>query len=272
MADPEPPSTSSAPRTLLTRFKSPTLLNTANSGLRVILKGTISNEPALLIIERTALPTTDPTYLSALPSRLLTHVQTLGQNDIYTWFLANSLPTNALDAPNPPDLKLNLIHPCTDAHVRKYAFQQLRSVTETPHIYANYVRPYMQAYREQGRLNWVFNILAGRAETEDVLYHDQDPRDGFLLAPDLNWDRKTLDSLHLLALVERRDLWSFRDLKRSDVPWLKSLRARLVGEVTRLWPGIEEDLIKFYVHCGFSPPFPFLPPIQPCSPHPADSN
>ncbi|GAB7362704.1 hypothetical protein MBLNU230_g3011t1 [Neophaeotheca triangularis] len=234
------------PNSLLSRFKHHSLLNTDQSGRRIILQGTISSQPALLLIERVAI-STDPSYLSSL-TRLITHVQNLGHNDIYAWYLANTLPDNTLDAPTPPDLKLNLIYPCTDAHVRKYSFQQNRSVVETPEIYAHHVRPYMQRYREAGKLNWVFNILAGKAEQENVLFHDKDPRDGFLLAPDLNWDRKTVGALHLLALVERRDLWSLRDLRRSDVPWLRTLKAKLLTETTRLWPEIEEDMLKFYLH------------------------
>lgn len=57
-------------------------------------------------------------------------------------------------------------------------------VTETPEIYRNYVQPYMQKQREEGRLNWVFNIIEGRTEQEDVIYREHG-EEGFLLLPDL---------------------------------------------------------------------------------------
>lgn len=57
-------------------------------------------------------------------------------------------------------------------------------VTETSEIYAKYVRPYMQRYREEGRLNWVFNIIEGKKEQEDVIYREHGD-EGFLLLPDL---------------------------------------------------------------------------------------
>ncbi|KAK4544882.1 hypothetical protein LTR36_003786 [Oleoguttula mirabilis] len=234
--------------TLLTRFKFTHLLNQDQAGRRIVLQGTISGSPALLLAERAAFAT-DPAYLSSL-GRLLAHVQSLGENDIYKWFLANSLPDNSVDQPTPPDLKINLIYPCTDKHVKKYSSQLVRSVTEPPEVYAQFVRPYMQRCREEGRLNWVFNILDGVKEQEDVLYRSQDSdrKDDYMLLPDLNWDRKTLGSLHLLALVERRDLWSVRDLKKKDVPWLRHLRSTLATAIEGLYPGVEGDLLKFYVH------------------------
>ena len=109
----------------------------------------------------------------------------------------------------------------------------------------------MQAKREEGQLGWVFNILEGRTEQEDVILRDEGhgPGDGFLMLPDLNWDRKSMGSLHLLALVQRRDIWSLRDLRKSFVPWLKYLRERVLEATVSMYPGLEEDQIKLYVHC-----------------------
>ena len=96
--------------------------------------------------------------------------------------------------------------------------------------------------------------------------------DDFLLLPDLNWDRSTLGSLHLLALVERRDLWSLRDLKKRHVNWLRHMKSTLAGVVVSLYGkqqggsagagagdgggaeedgqehGLDADMLKFYVH------------------------
>lgn len=123
-------------------------------------------------------------------------------------------------------------------------------VTETPEIYKNYIRPYMQQKRQEGRLNWVFNILDGRTEQEDVILRDpgHGPEDGFLMLPDLNWDRKTIGSLHLLALLERRDIWSLRDLTKKHIPWMKYLRQRLLEATVKMYPELEQDQLKLYVH------------------------
>ena len=188
------------------------------------------------------LPVTDE---SRRPKRKTRYV---ARKDIYHWYLASSGNTEGA----PPDLKLNLIYPCTEKHIKKYSPQELRMVTETPEIYVQHVRPYMQKMRDEGRLNWVFNIIEGRAEQEDVMLREpglQGDNEGFLLTPDLNWDKKTLKSLHLLALVERRDIWSLRDLKKRHVIWLKHMREKVLDATVKLYEGkIEKDQIKLYVH------------------------
>ena len=149
------------------------------------------------------------------------------------------------------DLKINLIWPCTEKHIKKYSKQGVRFVTETPEIYRDHVRPYMQAQREAGRLNWAFNIIEGRKEAEDVIYrtpYGADPEEGFLLLPDLNWDRKTVEALHLLGLVERRDIWSLRDLKKKHIPWLRHMKDKFVDATTKVYPDVEADQLKLYVH------------------------
>lgn len=149
------------------------------------------------------------------------------------------------------DMKINLIYPCTEAHIKKYSRQGVRFVTETAELYRNAVRPYMQSKREAGRLNWVYNIIEGRKEVEDVIYRTElgtAGDEGFLLLPDLNWDRTTLDSLHLLALVERRDIWSLRDLKRKHIPWLEHMRDKLLAATVGAYPSLDADQLKLYVH------------------------
>lgn len=214
------------------------------------LLGTIDGSQALLTAERAAFPS-DFETLKAFHSTIA-KINNLGDNDIYRWYLASSGITDAA----PPDLKLNLIYPCTEKHIKKYSPQTVRMVTETPEIYKKYVRQYMQRMRDEGRLNWVFNIIEGRAEQEDVLLRDTGPAgadEGFLLAPDLNWDRKTLTSLHLLALVERRDIWSLRDLKKGHVEWLKHMREKVLDATAKLYAGLEKDMLKLYVHCMLLP-------------------
>lgn len=149
------------------------------------------------------------------------------------------------------DLKINLIFPCTEQHVKKYSKQGVRYVTETPEIYHNKIRPYIQAKRDEGRLNWVFNIIEGRKEVESVIYRTvlgEAGDEGFLLTPDLNWDTKTVEALHLLGLVERRDIWTLRDLKVKHIPWLEQMKTKFINTTVKVYPEIERDQLKLYVH------------------------
>lgn len=178
------------------------------------------------------------------------NITNLGDNDIYRWYLASLAGQAIADF---PDLKATLIYPCTPAHVKKYSPQVFRMVTETPAIFKNHVRPYMKKKRDEGRLNWVFNILEGREEQESVLLREPgqgtNPDDGFLLLPDLNWDRRTLTSLRLLALPERRDIWSVRDLKKGHVQWLRHMRDKILLATVKLYDGVDSDMLKLYLHC-----------------------
>jgi m7GpppX diphosphatase len=252
MTSTTPPDIARKVEAYIPRFKFTRLLNQDQAGRRISLLGTIDSEPALLLAERAAFAT-DEAHLSAFPTTL-TAVKNLGANDIYSWFLANSNPSSndgSGEFVAPPDYKLNLIYPCTPKHIKKHSAQPYRLVTETPEIYAQYVRPWIQRQREKGTLNWIFNILEGRSEQEDVIYREHG-EEGFLLAPDLNWDRKTMTSLHLLGLVERRDIWSVRDLTKGKTEWVRHMREKFLEATVKLYPEIERDQLKLYIHCKFS--------------------
>ncbi|KAI1737349.1 HIT-like domain-containing protein [Xylaria scruposa] len=235
---------------LIPKFKFERILNQDGAGRRINLYGQVGSQPALLILERAPFPDA-PEYLSALPSNLRS-LTNLGNNDIYSWFLGSGGPILQNDEKDKfADFKIDLICPCTDNHIKKHSRQGFRFVTETPEIYRDKVRPFMQANREEGRLNWVYNIIEGRKEVEDVIYRTplgRDGDEGFLLLPNLHWDRKTIDALHLLGIVERRDIWSLRDLKKKHLPWLRHMRAKLIDATVKTYPQIEEDQLKLFCH------------------------
>jgi m7GpppX diphosphatase len=222
------------------------------------LYGSIHSKPGILILERTPFPSSS-TYLSHIP-KLLSSIQNLGANDIYFWYLASSRSDpeassdeklKAIDEEGLQDLKINLIYPCTAKHVKKYSSQGARLVCETEEIYKSKVRPYMESQRAEGRLNWAFNIIDGKTEVEDVIFRTplgSAGDEGFLLLPDLNWDRKTIASLHLLGLVERRDIWSLRDLKKKHIKWLREMKELLLDSTVKCYEDVERDQLKLYVH------------------------
>ena len=245
MASTTPPDVAAHVESLIPKFQLTRLLNSDQAGRRISLLGTIDSQDALLIAERAAFDVSDARTRS-FPSTLR-DIKNLGCNDIYAWFLANSNGSAPGDAAPAPDFKLNLIYPCTAKHVNKYEKQGLRIVHETPEIYSNYVRPYIARQHEKGTLQWVYNILDGVKEQEDVIYKEPGHR-GFVLLPDLNWDRKTLESLHLLGIVQRRDVWSVRDLNKGQVGWVKHMREKMLGAAVALYPELDRDQLKLYVH------------------------
>ncbi|KAB8077850.1 HIT-like domain-containing protein [Aspergillus leporis] len=231
---------------LLPAFKLERILNHDQAGRRVSLLGHIHAQPAVVVLERAPFPDSG-SYLSTIPSTLQ-WLKNLGANDVYHWYLASSGP--GTDEPH-PDLKINLFYPATEKHITKYSKQRVRVVNETPQIYQDYVRPFMGRQRDNGRLTWMHNIINGTAETEDVIYRTpvgQEDKEGFVLLPDLNWDRKTLENLHLLALVERDDIWSLRELKRKHIGWLHDMKTKIASATIQTYPGLGEDQLKLYVH------------------------
>ncbi|KAF9694778.1 hypothetical protein EKO04_007351 [Ascochyta lentis] len=243
MTSTTPPDVAAHVESLIPKFQLTRLLNSDQAGRRISLLGTIDSQDALLIAERAAFDTSDETLSHFSTS--LRNIKNLGANDIYAWFLANSNPSATSNPP--PDYKLNLIYPCTAKHVKKYEKQGLRIVHETPEIYARYVKPYMAKQHEKGSLQWVYNILDGLKEQEDVIYRESGA-EGFLLLPDLNWDRKTLDALHLLGIVERRDIWSVRDLRKDMGGWVRHMRQKMMDATVQLYPQLDVDQLKLYVH------------------------
>ena len=236
---------------LIPQFALTRVLNQDQSGRRLTLLGSISRQPALLTLERSAFPLSDEDVASLL--RRITSTVNLGANDIYRWYMSNLNSAN-LHGPSitttPPDLKINLIYPCTPSHIRKYSTQRIHYVLETPRIYNDHVRPYIHSQLTAGRLDWIFNILSGLTEQEDVVLRsswDNPDNSGFLILPDLNWDRSTITSLHLLALVQRRDIQSIRDLKKEHVPWLRKLRDEICTSVAGQYE-TDSDEIKLYCH------------------------
>jgi m7GpppX diphosphatase len=245
MTSTTPPDVAAHVESLIPKFQLTRLLNSDQAGRRISLLGTIDSQDALLIAERAAFDTS-PSVMEGF-STSLRNIKNLGANDIYAWFLANSDPTSSSSGEIPPDFKLNLIYPCTSKHIKKYSKQGLRIVHETPSIYESHVRPYIAAQHSKGTLQWVYNILDGLKEQEDVIYRETGD-EGFLLLPDLNWDRKTLESLHLLGIVERRDIWSVRDLKKGMVSWVSHMREKMLDAAVKLYPELDRDQLKLYVH------------------------
>lgn len=72
-------------------------------------------------------------------------------------------------------------------------------------------------------LQWVYNILEHKAESERIIYENEHPEHGFLLTPDLKWDGKDTETLYLLAICNDRNIKSIRDLNSKHLLLLKNI-------------------------------------------------
>lgn len=79
----------------------------------------------------------------------------------------------------------------------------------------------VQPYLEHNRFNmqWVYNIIDGQSEQERILIDSHD----FLALPDIEWDGKDTQNLHILALVKSREIHSIRNLTAEHIPLLENI-------------------------------------------------
>lgn len=184
--------------------------------------------PAILLMEKTHFT---PAFVQSLSQGLeknFARIDFIGQNDIYHWVFG----WPGVDGDADPACKMTLLCPATDELIAKYSATERRLIVETPHMYDTVTRPWIQSL-PPSKTQWVHNILNGVSEQESVLYRDDDPQRGFVLLPDMKWDRKTLSSLYMVALVRDASLTNMRDLTREHVPMLKEIQrvgARIAHE------------------------------------------
>lgn len=169
-------------------------------------------------------------------------VKLLDQNDVYHW----SVATVDQDLDNPA-AKVNMIYPATETHIKKYRQQPKRIVTETPELYQQIVKPYIETMKGD-RIKWVYNILHEGVEADRVVKRNDDAVNGYVLLPDLKWDRKTMSSLYLVAIALRHDIASIRDLKASHIPYLVQMRDEILAVVKKTY-GLDRSQIKLFFHC-----------------------
>ena len=98
----------------------------------------------------------------------------------------------------------------------------------------------------------VDDILSGISEQNKILYRCPE----FVILPDMKWDLITVSSLYLVAIASdaasryenrKSHIRSMRDLRRSDIPWLKSIK-REAGRIVKEKWGLEYGSLRCYIH------------------------
>ncbi|GAA5844423.1 hypothetical protein JCM9279_006296 [Rhodotorula babjevae] len=243
-AAPGAPSFSSAEH-LLASFEFERVLSEDPRAIVAYLLGTAVPEstqervPCILKVEKTPFAPGEAPSLAARD--VWQQLQTVTTNDIYSTSLAWFAPGRST-----ADVQLSSICPATDKHIKKYSVQDSRLVRETPDLYERVVKPYINSL-PLSTVGWVYNILDGTAESENVLYRDDDPETGFVLTPDLKWDQKTMSALYLLVLSQDRAIRSLRDLRPQHLPLLRKIRQESERVAVERY-GIDKGELRFFVH------------------------
>ncbi|KAI3628565.1 hypothetical protein CBS14141_000268 [Malassezia furfur] len=205
--------------------------------------------PAVLLLERAFYPESFVESMKHGPQEAFSRLETIGQNDVYTWVLGYQKDGSQGGAHS----KLTLICPAGNEVVEKYSAHERRMIIETPQLYEKVTEPWIESI-PRSKTQWVRNILDGVSESESVLYRDDDPKSGFVLTPDLKWDQRTLSSLYLVAIVKDESLTNLRDLTKEQIPLLKKIKAAAAKVATEKYglsapseDGIESSL-RCYIH------------------------
>lgn len=225
-------------QSLLDQFRLTRILKTDSQTKLLAVLGKINEDDAIVSFEKTAFSVADDVDITSLVEQL----ELIQNNDIYFW----SLGTLSQDIKTNPGVKVNLIYPATDSHIRKYASQAHHLVKESQEDYESIVKPFIETQKGE-RIQWVYNILFHGKESESFVYHEKDAESGFVLLPDMKWDRQTIEAMYLITIVNRTDISSVRDLNGSHVEYLESLRAK-IKLVTSEKYGLPGDQLRLFVH------------------------
>ncbi|XP_033746373.1 m7GpppX diphosphatase-like [Pecten maximus] len=194
----------------------------------------ISGEDAVVLMEKTPF---DRNTMTQLVSEDTTLKETL-KNDIYSTYEAQ-LPHH-LNA-----VKATLICPATEKHLSKYRQQKTFAICETKEMYENVTKPYLQ--EQKFSIQWVYNILDKKSESDRIVFEDACPKDGFILLPDMKWNRKELSQLYLVAIVHTREVLSLRDLNHTHLPLLNNILHKGMEAIRKEF-GVKPSKLRMYVH------------------------
>ncbi|KAF9648371.1 HIT-like protein [Thelephora ganbajun] len=216
-------------------FKFERILNQDPASHAISFLGTLPNpegahEPAIIRIEKTALP----------KSSAKEFAQIIHDTEKYSWYFGRLKSIR--------DVKINVIFPATEVHIRKYSQQDIVLIQETPELYERVVKPFIATF-PPSRTKWVDEIIAGRKEVDKVLHRDDSGPFGYMIIPDMKWNLETVSDLYLLALCTSNGIKSLRDLRKVHVPVLRNIRDEATNIVKTRWKNDGKDIsLRMFVH------------------------
>ncbi|XP_061644408.1 m7GpppX diphosphatase [Phyllopteryx taeniolatus] len=194
---------------VLSGFQTTTVLSDSTREKTIFVHGKLDNQNAVVILEKT--PITEDALAEIFTASTLKLDM---RNDIYSTYRLQA-------PPHLNELKATVVFPATEKHVKKYQRQESFLVEETADDYQSITLPFIQ--KQSFSVQWVYNILEKKAESERIVFEDPDPKLGFVLLPDFKWDQKQLDNLYLIAITHQRNLKSLRDLTSEHLPLLQNI-------------------------------------------------
>lgn len=235
----------------LEEFKFERVLRIDSKRKQVCLECSYQQRAAVLILEKNPF---DEQLLSKIGdnfNQVIKRCTNLFRNDIYGSYLVNLILDDGEHDALLNKIFMTIIHPASPKDIEKYIDHPHRMIAETADMYERITKPYIeQQVSTPGHLQWLYNVLDGKAETDRIIHSDND----FILANDMKWnatnDQLTdmeKQSTYLNALIRRRDLRSLRDLNADHLPLLQSIYERGRQVISQRY-GIPVDQLRVFIH------------------------
>ena len=90
---------------------------------------------------------------------------------------------------------------------------------------------------------WIYNIIDGLAEQENIMYRD----DFSISMPTYTWDAKNVERLHILCIPMDKRLRTIRELTKEHIHLLEYMKKTTLEKIEEVY-GLKEDNLKIYFH------------------------
>ena len=122
-------------------------------------------------------------------------------------------------------------------------------VTKMKHTEKKLIRETYEEYlktlerRDPNKDKWIYNIVDGTSEQEQVLYRDE----VCVVIPTYMWDSVNVDKLHILCLPTDVTLRSIRSLTAEHIELLEHMKKVTVETIKNKY-GLDECYLKMFFH------------------------
>ena len=135
---------------------------------------------------------------------------------------------------------VDVISPATDRDVAKYQRQRFVMKTETYATFVAQTARYIASIPER-EYAWIFNILDGVAERENILLETPE----YVGVLDYKWDKQNPREVYGLILVRDHALHSLRALTGAHLPMLRDMGARMLPVLAERFGLAPEEVVTF---------------------------
>ena len=178
-------------------------------------------------------------------------------NSEYTYYNATSSDSNN-------EYSVEIITNPSDKQITRCTHKIPYLIYETPTLYKTETLPTIRKVLNHNKsTKWLRDIVDGISEHERILYRDQHPQNGFVLTIDTKWKtppplrseilnkclhgHKSVQTLYCLAIINRKDIYTLRDINASHVSLLKNIRKKSLKTIETMY-GLHKSQVRAFVH------------------------